>query len=136
MKTEVLSIKEFLHGKEKQPISVKIEQHFKKYGSVYKNIGKVAGLTLIIISAPNIVVFASSGIDVEAGKLYKELVGIGRWVIIFKGGIDIIKKIGNEDMEGTKKTFISHLLIYLLLLGLPYGLDKVDHVFSAVSSNK
>src|SRR5574342_1210989 len=99
MKTESMSISEFLHGKAPEPFSAKVERHFKKYGMVYK----IAGVTtLILISAiplggGSVTAFASSGIDIEARKLYRELIGLGKWVIVFKGGFDILKMIGTGE---------------------------------------
>lgn len=129
MKTQVMSISEFLN-REKEPISVKVERHFKKYGLVYK----IVGTTAIILIAGSSVSFASSGIDDEARKLYKELIGIGKWIIVFKGGIDTIKSIGNGDIDSAKKSFFGYLLTYLFLLGLPYGLDKLDDIVSHIST--
>lgn len=129
MRTESMSISEFLNGRQSEPFTAKVERHFKKYGMVYK----VAGVTAILIMTGD-VAFASSGIDIEASKLYKELIGIGKWIIVFKGGFDILKMIGSGDLESAKKSFFGYLLTYLLLLGLPYGLDKVDAIFNSVSA--
>lgn len=124
MKTEAMSISQFLQ-QEKEPFSVKVERHFRKYGMVYK----IAGVTIILLTTGSSV-FASSGLDVEARKLYRELIGIGKWVIVFKGGIDIIKSMGNGDTESAKKSFFGYLLTYVFLLALPYGLDKLDDIVS------
>jgi hypothetical protein len=131
MRTESMSISEFMNGREPEPFSVKVERHFKKYGMIYK----VAGVTLIILtSGLGSHAFAASGIDTEARKLYRELIGIGKWIIVFKGGFDILKMIGSGDLDSAKKSFFGYLLTYLLLLGLPYGLDKVDDIFNSVSA--
>jgi hydrogenase maturation factor len=129
MKTEVMSISEFLHRKE-EPFSVKIERHFRKYGTVYK----IAGITVILLAGFDASTFASTGIDREARKLYIELVKIGKWVIIFKGAIDIIKALGDGDNASAKKTFITSLLTFLILLGLPYGMDKIGEIFDNISA--
>jgi hypothetical protein len=123
------SISEFLNGKEKDPFSVKVQRHFNKYGMIYK----VAGATVIILAGIDASAFANSGLDVPARKLYYQLANIGKWVIVFKGGIDIVKAIGDGDTATVKKTVFSHLLIYLLLLGLPFGMDKVDEVFKELT---
>lgn len=128
MKTEVLSIGEFFH-REKEPFALKVERHFKKYGMIYK----VAGVTIILLTGIGSDVFASSGIDKEANKLYTELLGIGKWIIIFKGGFDTLKSIGNGDFDSAKKSFFGYLLTYLFLLALPYGMEKIDTVFRHVS---
>jgi hypothetical protein len=124
-----MSISEFLH-REKEPFSAKVERHFKKYGTVYK----VAGVTVILIAGFDASALASSGIDGEARKLYIELVKIGKWVIIFKGAIDIIKALGDGDNASAKKTFITSLLTFLILLGLPYGMDKISEIFNNISA--
>src|SRR5574342_581737 len=136
MKTESMSISEFLHGKTHEPFSAKVERHFKKYGMVYK----IAGVTAIILISAiplgggSITAFASSGIDTEARKLYIEIVKIGKWIIIFKGAIDIIKSLGEGDNASAKKTFITSLLTFLILLGLPYGMDKISEIFDSISA--
>lgn len=128
MKTQVMSINEFLNGSQSK--ESKLKKHFEKYGTVYK----IAGVTVILITtAFSGSVFASSGIDVEAHKLYRELIGIGKWIIVFKGGFDTLKSIGNGDFDSAKKSFFGYLLTYLFLLALPYGMDKIDHVFAHVS---
>jgi hypothetical protein len=124
-----MSISEFLHGKETEPFSVKFERHINKYGLVYK----VAGVSLILIASGGSALAAGS-LDIEAGKLYKELIGIGKWVIAFKGGFDTLKMIGNGDFDSAKKSFFGYLLTYLFLLGLPYGLDKLDDLFNRIST--
>lgn len=128
MKTQVMSIKDFMNY-EKEPFLLKVERHLKKYGKVYK----VAGLAAIILITPHGAVFASGGIDVEAGKLYKQLVSVGRWIIVFKAAIEMLKSLSNGDIESGKRIFFTHLMVYLLLLGLPYGLEKVDQVFASIN---
>jgi hypothetical protein len=136
MRTESMSISEFMKGREPEPFSAKVERHFKKYGTVYK----VAGVTAIILISAiplgggSVTAFASSGIDIEAHKLYIELVKIGKWIIIFKGAIDIIKALGDGDNASAKKTFITSLLTFLILLGLPYGMDKIGEIFNNISA--
>lgn len=129
-KTESWSVSEFMN--KDNDILMKVKRHFDKYGIVYK----IVGTTIVILTAGGGFDYAfaeaipvSGSIDYEAKKLYSELVGIGKWVIIFKGGVDTIKAIGNGDFEVAKKSFFGYLLVYLLLLGLPYGMDKVDTIF-------
>ncbi|MBG9548472.1 hypothetical protein [Cytobacillus firmus] len=131
MKKETLSIKEFLHGKDPVPFSAKVKRHFEKYGMVYK----ITGATVVVFMAGGgfDYAFAAGAIDTGAKKLYYEIVNIGKWIIIFKGGIDTIKAVGDGDFPTAKKQFFQYLLIYLMLLGLPYGMDKVDQVFKGIS---
>jgi hypothetical protein len=62
------------------------------------------------------------------------LVGIGKWFIVFKGGINVIKSVGNGDFDTAKNSFFSSVFIYLILLALPYGLDKIDGIFGKISA--
>lgn len=128
------SISEFLRRQE-EPFSVKVERHFKRYGTAYR----IAGVTAIILisviplGGGSVTAFASSGIDVEARKLYKELVNIGQWIIAFKGAIDIMKALGEGDVGAAKKTFISALLTFIILKSLPFGIEKVDGILTKVT---
>jgi hypothetical protein len=122
------SVSEFLHRKEEAPFSTKVELHFKKYGFVYK----AAGVTMILLAGGSSVL-AASAIEPEARKLYRELVNVGKWIIIFKGAFDILRALGDGDTGAAKKTFISSLLTFLILLGLPFGLDKVTAIFDKVT---
>jgi hypothetical protein len=133
------SVSEFLRRQE-EPFSAKVERHFKKYGFVYK----VAGISVILLAVGGTVsatsgaavpVFASGGIEVGAEKLYSKLLVIGKWVIIFKGGFDIIKNLTNGDMDSAKKGFMSYLLIYLLLFGLPWVMDEIEVLFQDLKVN-
>jgi hypothetical protein len=131
MKTEILSIKEFLH-REEEAFSHKLKKHFKKYGIVYR----VVGTTLFIFAAGGgfDTAFAANGytngiIDKEASIVYKDLVDIGKWLIIGRGGWEIISKVLSHDVEGAKKNFIGYLLAYVLLLAFPHLMDKVDGIF-------
>lgn len=136
MRTKRMSISEFMRGKEPVPASVKLKRHFDKYGFVYK----VVGTTVILFVAGGGFDYAMAAphelkpIDLETGaeNLYYKLIDVGKWVIIFKGGIETIKSAGNGDLDTAKKSFFSHLLIYLFLLGLPYGFDQVDALFAEV----
>jgi hypothetical protein len=121
------SISEFLH-KQEEPFSTKVERHFKKYGVAYK----AAGITIILLASGGNALAAGS-IDIEARKLYRELVNIGQWIIAFKGAIDIIRALGDGDVGSAKKTFISALLTFIILKSLPFGMDKVSQIFDKVT---
>lgn len=131
-KIEKMSVREFLNGgKEKEAWSVKVTKHFKKYGLVYK----IVGSTVIIFLASggfDYALAASSTIDKKANLIYYKLMDVGKWIIIFKGSIDTIKAVGNGDFDSAKKSFFSYLLIYILLLALPYGFEEIDKLFSNV----
>jgi hypothetical protein len=127
MRTKRIKFADFMSGdyKREQP-----QSHFRKHAFTYKVVGSAA--TLLVTGVD--VSFAASSIDAGASALYYELTGIGKWIIIFKGGFDTVKAVGAGDFDGAKKHFFSYLLVYLMLLGLPYGLDKVDQVFRDMKS--
>lgn len=124
------SVSEFLH-RNKEPFSAKVERHFKKYGFVYK----VVGTTVIILSigAPAL---ASSGIEIGAERLYSKLLSVGKWIIIFKGGFDIIKNMASGDFDSAKKGFLSYLIVYIFLFGLPWAMNEVDSIFRELNTNE
>lgn len=124
---EYFKFGDFMTGdyKHRQP-----QSHFRRHEFKYKAAGSAAVLLVTGVD----VSFAASAIDTGASALYYELIGIGKWIIIFKGAFDTIKSVGNGDFDEAKKHFFSYLLVYLMLLGLPYGLDKVDQVFRDLKS--
>lgn len=121
-KTHVMSIDEFLRGEYKTKLNRKVIITFAIVGS----------MVIIILLSPSALA-ANSAIDVAGRKVYYKLVNIGKWIIIFKGGIDVIKSITNGDIDGAKKSFLTYSLAYMLLLALPWGLDTVDEVFKDIS---
>jgi hypothetical protein len=132
VKTEIIDMKSFMSKKNEPTFIVldlsdsgkEIQKHFKKHGWKY-----VTGtLTLIIISQPDVVA-ASTGIDKGAMKIYRKLINIGKWVIIIKGGLDIVGSITNQDMDSAKKRFIGYLMAYAALFALPWGMGQVEILF-------
>lgn len=126
------SVSEFLRGREAEPFSAKVERHFKKYGLIYKVVGATA-VILIAGGGFDYAFAAGSSIDVGAQKLYSKLLNLGRWIIIFKGGFDIIKNMTNGDFDGAKKGFLSYLIIYIFLYGLPWAMGQVDVLFNGIT---
>jgi hypothetical protein len=131
------SVSEFLRM-EVEPFSVKVERHFKKYGTAYK----IAGVTVILLMSAiplgggSVTAFASSGIEAGAEKLYSKLLSVGKWIIIFKGGFDIIKNMASGDFDSAKKGFISYLVVYVFLFGLPWAMDEVDTIFKELKTDE
>ncbi|QVY63007.1 hypothetical protein [Cytobacillus gottheilii] len=128
-KVQTMSVREFLRNEPARPAP----SHFEKYGVVYKVVG--ATVVILIAGGGFDYALAASAIDAGAQSLYYEIIGIGKWVIVFKGGFDAIKSVGNGDFDSAKKTFFSHVLVYLMLLGLPYAMDKVDDVFHGIATS-
>ena len=126
------TISEFLRGNEPEPFSVKVERHLKKYGTVYK----IAGVTIILLVGIGGTAFASSGIEAGAQALYMKLLSLGKWVIIFKGGFDTIKHMASGDFDAAKKGFLSYLIVYIFLFGLPWAMDEIDGIFKEMKLNE
>ena len=133
IRTETMSISEFLNGKEKEPFSAKVERHFKKYGIVYKIVGATA-VIFIAGGGFDYAFAAGTGIEVGAQQLYRKLLSLGKWIIIFKGGFDIIKRMTDGDFDGAKKGFLSYLIVYIFLLGLPWAMNQVDALFNGITT--
>ena len=55
---------------------------------------------------------------------------IAKWVIIIKGGWDIVTKTLKEDFEGAKRSVVQYLMVFAVLMGLPYALEMVEDLFA------
>jgi len=122
MKTQSMSIQEFMNGKKNE-----VKRIDNK-----KMMIRIAGLTTAVLILSADYAFASTtGIDAKARELYfDKLLVFGKWAIVLKGGWDTINKALKEDFDGAKKGFFSYLIVYLILWGLPWGLDQVEDVFA------
>jgi hypothetical protein len=128
MKTEVIKFSDFTDGTwNRQQIQLeKIKQdRFRKIEMTVR-----VGLMVVTLVAIPVDVFAASGVDVAGKRLYKRLLNIGKWVIVIKGGIDLIQSMFNGDMQKAKSTFMTYLLIFAALLGLPFALDEIENLFN------
>lgn len=103
-------------------------KHFRRYGAVYLQIFLVT--LIIIFVGPQSVFAAENSLDVKGMTIYRKIIGLGKWVIIIKGGIDLIQTVSQGDFQSAKQHFMAYLLIYAALLALPWGLDQVDTAFS------
>lgn len=73
----------------------------------------------------------ASNITVKAQRFYfGTFMDIAKWVIIIKGGWDVIAKTLKEDFEGAKKSVVQYLVVFAVLMGLPYALEMVEDIFS------
>lgn len=73
----------------------------------------------------------ASSITVKAERFYfGTFMNIAKWVIIIKGGWDVIAKTLKEDFEGAKKSVVQYLVVFAVLMGLPYALEMVEDIFS------
>jgi len=101
-----------------------LASHLESNKKLYLGLGFSLATSLLI--DPSI---AWADIDSSGRKLHIKLVSVGKWVIIVKGTIDAIQSVLNGDMQGAKKTFISYLLCFAIMLGLPWCLDEIEGVF-------
>lgn len=127
---------------EKEKWPKKLAAHYRKHEKTYN----IAGLSIVLILtggldfafAEDLVVPASryetGGIDDLAEPIYKEILGIGKWVIICKGALSSMKAVGDGDVEVAKKSFLAHVMIFLILLAYPYAMDKVEGLFASMRS--
>nr|WP_156736406.1 hypothetical protein [Mycobacterium sp. E3298] len=156
---QTMTIPQFLNSRNKKVeedrIMNKMLAHLKKHKIKYNMIGTtiivVASAFLIgavdIASAaqtndaievfnqiPDSVQTSSSSVGIDAGgrRIYSKLVNIGKWIIIVKGGFDTLMNMVKGDSESAKKSFFSYIIVYMVLLGLPFCLDQVDSVFSGL----
>lgn len=126
MATTTMSIPDFVrHGwQQERKIDVflaHLERHKIKY--------RIIGTAIILFLGVSGIAFADTGIDKGAKKLYTQLIGVGKWVIIIKGGIDTIKAVTEGDFQSTKTKFLGYVLTYCILWALPWAFDEVEKLF-------
>ncbi|HSH53127.1 MAG TPA: hypothetical protein VK982_15490 [Bacteroidales bacterium] len=90
---------------------------------------KYSSITATFILLPN-TTFAATSLDQSARQVYSRLLSIGKWIIIIKGAIDTINHSVKGDFDTAKKSFLSYLVVYLILNGLPWAFNEVDKLFS------
>ncbi|GKU79833.1 hypothetical protein [Paenibacillus sp. L3-i20] len=99
-----------------------------------KTVYRIGAITLaIMLGGIDIVSAASGGIDAGAQMIYTKLVNVGKWVIIIKGGFDTINATVQGDFVTARKSFLSYLLVYVVLLGLPWAFEQVETLFLDVT---
>lgn len=127
-KVHSMSFNQFFNQDEDTAI-LKLQRHLKKHHIKYK----VIGTTLIIFVAGGIdfatPALAASGIDEAGYQIYRKFLSVGKWIIMLKGGAHTIKSLSAGDTDGAKKHFFSYLLIYLVLLAMPWAFDEIDRLF-------
>lgn len=127
----MIDFKEFVSGdwrKKQDEITTldKVANHMEQNNMMYAG----AGLTLLLTFGFDVTAFAGTGIEEKARALYfDKFIGIAKWFIIGKGGWATVHKAIQEDFDGAKKSFISYLVVFIILLALPFTLDQVESVF-------
>lgn len=116
----------------RQPVEVKSTgsvSEMKKSSSIPKFLIKMAVAGAIFYFTMDASVFAA-GLEEKAEELYfNKFIGIAKWVIITKGGWDIVTKTLKEDFDGAKRSILQYAMIFAVLMGLPTGLNLVEELF-------
>lgn len=110
-----------------------ILRHIDRHKVVYR-IGTVT-LTLLLgfgVGEAMAAGATSTGIDAGGELLYMKLVRIGKWVILIKGAFDAITATVQGDFISARKTALSYILLYVILLGLPWGFNQVETLFEGI----
>jgi len=100
-----------------------VKTHLKKHGIKYLQGGLIIGY--IILIDPSVALGVET-IEQTSDKFYRKVLGLGRAVILIKGGLEVVQHALSGDFQAAKKTILSYLGMYTLLLLLPYGLDQID----------
>ncbi|NRD80253.1 hypothetical protein HPT25_23305 [Bacillus sp. BRMEA1] len=134
-KNNVIKFDNFMDGSYKSgpSKSQKVIVHFKKNKKVYIRVGLMtASISLSVIHPAFAASGLGTGFDDLGYQIYRQLLSIGKWVIIVKGGWDVIRATLSNDYVKAKKDFISYLLAYVFLLILPEAMDYADRVVKHV----
>lgn len=113
-----------------------IIEHVSRHKVIYR----IGALTLTMLFAGGLDVLAeplnvvgdSTGIDSAAEKIYTKLVRIGKWIIIIKGAFDTISHTVQGDFVSARKSGLSYMLVYVILLGLPWAFKQIEGLFDEV----
>lgn len=114
-----------------------VVEHIERNKIAYR----IGATTLIVMFAGglNIVAHAAAAVDPStasidegARMIYKKLISVGKWVIIIKGGFDAISATVQGDFIQARKSVLAYLLIYLILLGLPWAFGQVELLFEGL----
>lgn len=131
-KVQSISISQFMvTGFPKEPTVIdRVVDHLERNQSIYIQISGAVITCCLMGAADPSVVTGAAGIDVKAHHIYHKLCMIGKWIIVVKGGIDIIGAMMQGDMDLMKKKIIGYVIGYVALLGLPWILDQTNSFFS------
>lgn len=140
-KVQSVSIPEFMQRGFPPSMTVpqRVGNHFRRHGATYLQISGIA-ITILIMGAadpstvtasldPSQAVSGPEQIDVKAHHIYDRLCLIGKWIIVIRGGVDIISSMSQGELDSMKKKIISYVVGYLALLGLPWILDQASLLF-------
>lgn len=102
------------------------EKTFKKIGGLFTALV----LTSAVYFNLDTTAYASNLTDKAEGFYFGTFMNIAKWVIVIKGGWDIIAKTLKEDFEGAKKSIVQYVVVFAVLMGLPWALEMVEEIFA------
>ena len=105
---------------------------FDKHKELIVKITNISAMTgILLLSGGGIDVFASEpSINSKMEDLYYgKFIWIAMWILIGKGGWDIVHKSIKEDFEGAKKSTLQYILVFAALFALPTALKAVQEIF-------
>ncbi|MGO4496448.1 hypothetical protein AB4114_11180 [Paenibacillus sp. 2RAB27] len=121
-----MSIPDFVRcGWQEETVIKKLLAHLNRNKIKYR----VIGTAIILFVGLSGFAHASTGIDVGARKLYKQILSVGKWIIIIKGDIDTIKCGMDGDTTGVKSKMIGYSVTYASLWALPWLFNEIDTLF-------
>jgi hypothetical protein len=88
-----------------------------------------SGLCIYFLGFDGTALAAGTGIDAGAEKIYDKILLVGKWIIIVKGAIDTINNTAQGDFASAKRSFLSYLIIYLILKAFPWAMNELDTIF-------
>lgn len=126
--TQSMSIPDFVrHGWQEESMIQSFIAHLERNKIKYR----IVGTAIILFLGVTGVSYASgAGIDAGANKLYKRIIGVGKWIIIIKGGIDTIKSAVDGDFANSKTKILGYVLTYAILWALPWAFGEVEKLFT------
>lgn len=111
-----------------------VVEHVERHKLIYR----VGAITIMVLLGAGGLehAFASvgdgSGLDVGAQRFYHKLVSIGKWVIIIKAAFDCISNTVQGDFVAARKSALAFILVYGILLGLPWAFGQVETIFEGM----
>lgn len=115
---------------ESSSLTSRIQDHFSRNQQVYLN--AAIALAALGLGADMDAHAEVNILDVKADQVYGKLADVGKWVIIFKGGSDVIGSMTDGDLGRMKKRVIGYVIGYVVLLFLPWGFDQIDAFFKSI----